>query len=182
VTELEWDEAARRFGAGEFAMILGGSYELSFILEASGWDDAARRRRLGFVPVPAGPRGAPAATAGGMAYGIFRQTAAPAAALAVIKRLAASDLLAAFNRATGQVPPRRSIIERLDPDADSFLVETARIARDAQIRPPIPEYARVSAQLQRMVADVLAGRRTPGEAVARTAELIAAITGLPIAR
>jgi multiple sugar transport system substrate-binding protein len=179
-TEFGWNEVARRFGAGEFAMIFGGSYELSFILEASGWDDGERRRRLGFVPVPAGPHGRPSATAGGMAYGVFRQSESPAAALDLVKRLVASDLLTAFNRATGQVPPRRSIIERLDPQLDDFLVETARIAGAARIRPPIPEYARVSAQLQRMVADVLTGRRAPDEAVSRTAEVIAAISGLPL--
>lgn len=180
IVEFGWDELSRRFGAGEFALVLGGSYERSFILEESGWDEEARRRCLGFVPVPSGPRGRPATTAGGMACGIFRQTSRPADALAVVKRMVAPDLLMEFNRSTDQVPPRRSIVERLDPRSDPFLVYSARLAEQARTRPSIPEYARVSAQLQSMIVEVLSGRRQPTEAVTRTAELISAITGLPL--
>jgi uncharacterized membrane protein len=42
-------------------------------------------------------------------------------------------------------------------------------------------YPRVSAQLQAMLEAVLTGRLGPAAAVKRAAELIAAITGLPVA-
>ncbi len=52
----------------------------------------------------------------------------------------------------------------------------------AVTRPATPSYPRVSAQLQVMLEAVLTGRLGPGAAAKRTAEMIAAITGLPIAQ
>ena len=51
----------------------------------------------------------------------------------------------------------------------------------AVTRPATPSYARVSAQLQSMLETVLTGRLKPAPAAGRTAELIGAITGLPVA-
>ncbi len=50
----------------------------------------------------------------------------------------------------------------------------------AVVRPAIPAYAHVSAQLQAMLEAVLTGRLRPAVAASRAAELIAAITGLPV--
>lgn len=47
-------------------------------------------------------------------------------------------------------------------------------------RPVTPAYALVSAQLRAMVETVLTGRLEPAAALTRTAELISAITGLPV--
>ena len=47
-------------------------------------------------------------------------------------------------------------------------------------RPSTPLYPRVSAQLQAMLEAVLTGRLGPVAAAQRTAELIGAITGLPV--
>lgn len=49
-------------------------------------------------------------------------------------------------------------------------------------RPKIPLYPRVSLQLQTMLEAALTGRLDPAAAAAHAAELIEAITGLPIAR
>jgi hypothetical protein len=50
----------------------------------------------------------------------------------------------------------------------------------AVTRPATPSYARVSSQLQSMLDAVLTGRLKPAPAAAHTAELIGAITGLPV--
>jgi hypothetical protein len=50
----------------------------------------------------------------------------------------------------------------------------------AAIRPATPLYPRVSAQLQAMLEAALTGRLGAAAAARRTAELIGAITGLPV--
>jgi hypothetical protein len=52
----------------------------------------------------------------------------------------------------------------------------------AVTRPATPAYARVSAQLQAMLEAVLTGRLGPERSAQRTAEMIEAITGLPVLR
>jgi multiple sugar transport system substrate-binding protein len=47
------------------------------------------------------------------------------------------------------------------------------------VRPPTSSYALVSAQLQAMLEAVLTRQRGPSAAVARAADMIGAITGLP---
>jgi hypothetical protein len=44
----------------------------------------------------------------------------------------------------------------------------------------MPSYPRVSAQLQTMLEAVLTGRLTPPAAAQRAADMIGAITGLPV--
>ncbi len=62
-----------------------------------------------------------------------------------------------------------------------FLSATGALLEQAVVRPAVAQYARVSAQLQAMLEAVLTGRLAPAEASARTAELISAITGFPVA-
>ena len=50
----------------------------------------------------------------------------------------------------------------------------------AVVRPAIPAYAHVSAQLQAMLEAVLTDRLRPAVAASRAAELIGAITGLHV--
>jgi maltose-binding protein MalE len=63
-----------------------------------------------------------------------------------------------------------------------FLSTTAAMLEHAVVRPMIPSYARVSAQLQAMLEAVLTGRLDARHAVARAADMIGAITGLPVVR
>ena len=134
---------------------------------------------VGFIPVPGGPQGAPASVAGTMSYGIFRQAAQPALAMRLLEAALAPEALAAIARTTGRIPARRSAIELAAPDL-AFLAQTAELLERAVIRPATPLYPRVSAQLQAMLEAVLTGRLSPAAAGAQTAELISAITGLPV--
>jgi multiple sugar transport system substrate-binding protein len=97
----------------------------------------------------------------------------------LLEHALAPESLAAIARTTGRIPARRSAIALAAPDL-GFLEQTADLLERAVIRPATPLYPRVSAQLQAMLEAVLTGRLGPTAAARRTAELIGAITGLPV--
>lgn len=176
----EWDRSVRLLGRGHAAVSFGGSYEARALAEAMGASVEELGQKVGFMPVPRGPQGSPATLAGTMVCGIFRQAEYPELAMRMLRLLVTPQPLAALGAATGRIPPRRSAIELAGQEAP-LLVATAKLLEKAVIRPPTPVYPRVSAQLQAMLESVLTGKLAPAEAASRTAELVAAITGLPIA-
>jgi maltose-binding protein MalE len=116
-----------------------------------------------------------------MSYAIFRQSAQPQLAMRVLENAVAPQALAHIAQVTGRVPARRSAVELAAPDL-RFLTQSAEILGQAVTRPTIPLYPRVSTQLQVMLEAVLTGRLGPAEAARHAADLIEAITGLPIVR
>ncbi|AYY14221.1 extracellular solute-binding protein [Actinobacteria bacterium YIM 96077] len=175
---FEWNQPVRLLARGQAGMSFGGSYEARTLAESMGIHVEDLGQRIGFLPIPPGPQGAPASLAGTMVCGIFRQTAYPDLALRLLRHLSAAELLAELSVATGCIPPRRSAIE-LAGSRVPLLPDTVKALEQAVIRPRIPLYPRVSAQLQVMLESVLTGQATPAGAVSRVAELISAITGLP---
>ena len=179
VLGYEWTKPVRLLAEGRAAISFGGSYEARTLAEALDvpldelWD------HVGFMPVPAGPAGAPASVAGTMSYGIFRQALQPGLAMRLLQRAVDPDELAQVARSTGRIPARRSAIALAAP-SPPFLSQTAKMLESAAIRPSTPLYPRVSAQLQAMLEAALTGRLGAAAAARRTAELIGAITGLPV--
>jgi multiple sugar transport system substrate-binding protein len=179
VVAYEWDRPIRLLAQGHAAMSFGGSYEARMLAEAVSrsmdgiWDD------FGFIPVPGGPRGRPATLAGGMVYAVFRQAGHPKLAMRLLESLTSADALAGMARGTGQIPPRRSAV-RLVATGSPFVAATAEMLDHAVLRPATPAHARVSAQLQAMLEAVLTGRLDAAPAVQRAADMIGAITGLPV--
>lgn len=179
VVAYEWDRPIRLLAEGDAAFSFGGSYEARTLAEELGaplqelWD------HVGFIPVPGGPRGAPASVTGTMIYGIFRQAAQPRLAMRLLQRAVAPDALARIARSTGRIPSRRSAVALAAPEFP-FLSQTAEMLEHSVTRPATPLYPRVSAQLQAMLEAVLTGRLGPAAAAQRTAEMIGAITGLPV--
>jgi len=114
-----------------------------------------------------------------MMFAIFRQAAQPKLAMQLLQKAVESHALARVARSTGRIPSRRSAIELAASDLP-FLPEIAEIIELAVARPWLPSYPRVSVQLQTMLEGVLTGRLGPAAAAQRTAEMIGAITGLPI--
>ncbi|MGH2541757.1 MAG: hypothetical protein ACRDIB_03110, partial [Ardenticatenaceae bacterium] len=155
-------------------------YESFFIRALAGWDEATFLERVGFVPIPAGPGGELTTLAGGMSFVIYRQSRAPAEALAILDIAGVGEVLGDFCLRTGQHPPRIPVAQALANGGTGFLARAAPLLAMARARPAIPEFSRVSEQFQTLVEDCLSGRRTVAEAVPRTAELMAAITGLPL--
>jgi multiple sugar transport system substrate-binding protein len=179
VVVYEWDRPIRLLGHGQAAISFGGSYESRILGEAAGLSMTQLWDRFGFAAMPSGRRGARATLAGGMVYCILRQAAQPDLAMRLLERLASRDALAAMARATGQIPPRRSAVALVASDAP-LLSATADMLRHAVVRPATAEYTRVSAQLQALVEAVLTRRLEPAAAAARAADMIGAITGLPV--
>jgi ABC-type glycerol-3-phosphate transport system substrate-binding protein/DNA-binding transcriptional regulator YhcF (GntR family) len=179
VLGYEWTKPVRLLAEGKAAISFGGSYETRTLAEALDvpldelWD------HVGFMPVPAGPAGAPATVAGTMSYVIFRQAPHPALAMRLLQRAVAPEELARVGRQTGRIPARRSAV-RLAGPSPQFLAQTVDMLERAALRPPTPLYPRVSAQLQSMLEATLTGRLGAAAAARRTAELIGAITGLPV--
>ena len=179
VASASWNGPPLALAAGSVAMTLGGSYEGALIRAAAGWDEAEFLRRVGFVPLPAGPNGQQATVLGGLSYAIFRQSSRPMQALELLERASRPDVVRTFCIQTGQNPPTISASQTLTAETEPFLHATAQLFRYARPRWPIAEYARVSVQLARMFESVILGESEPDEAVARASAVIAGITGLP---
>jgi multiple sugar transport system substrate-binding protein len=179
VVAYEWDRATALLAEGQAAISFGGSYEAAGLAETLGVPLAGLWEHVGFVPAPAGPRGAPACAAGTVSYGIFSQSGRPRVALDLLKLAVDPEALARIARSTGRIPARRSAVRLADPGFP-FLLQTEEMLERAVTRPATPSYARVSGQLQAMLEAVLTGRLKPAPAASRTAELIGAITGLPV--
>lgn len=179
VTRLPWNGSALAFASGTVAMALGGSYEGRVIRAATGWHEREFLARVGFTPIPAGPGGARATVLGGLSYTIFKQSQQAPLALELIARANRPDILVAYCARTGQHPGMRSATEALEHEHEPFLTRTAALFAHARPRWPIPEYSRVSFQLQRMFESAIRGELDPEQAVARAATVIAGITGLP---
>jgi multiple sugar transport system substrate-binding protein len=180
VASYDADRPIRQLAHGHAAFCLGGSYEAPALQLAASIAADDVSAEFGFAPVPAGPRAGFATLAGGMVYAVFRQATSPQLAMRLIERAVTPDALVDMSIATGQLPARRSAIADV-ASRSSFLGETAALLERATVRPSTPSYPRVSAQLQAMLESVLVGRLEPAAAVSRTAEMIAAITGLPLA-
>jgi multiple sugar transport system substrate-binding protein len=179
VLGYEWTRPIRLLAEGKAVISFGGSYETRTLAESLDvpldelWD------HVGFMPVPAGPAGAPASVAGTMSYGIFRQAPQPGLAMRLLQLAVEPQELARVSRATGRIPARRSAIALAEPNPP-FLSQTAEMLESAAIRPATPLYPRVSAQLQAMLEAALTGRLGGAAAARRAADLIGAITGLPV--
>lgn len=165
---------------GEALMVFGGSYEAPTLARSAGLDLDALTDKFGFMPVPTGPQGQSSVLVGGWAYCIPRQAKQPAAAMEVLKGAVTAPAMARFFARTGQIPPRRSVVAEL-VSRSPFHAFTAGLLDGAVTRPVTPAYALVSAQLRAMLESVLAARLSPEQAVSRAADLISAVTGLPVA-
>jgi multiple sugar transport system substrate-binding protein len=99
----------------------------------------------------------------------------------LLRTVTAPKRLARVCEETGELPPRRSVLNELAA-VSAFHAATAALLEQAVVRPSAPVYALVSAQLQALLEGVLTRRWTPAAAVTLTADRIGAITGLPLMR
>ncbi|GLY76093.1 extracellular solute-binding protein [Actinoallomurus iriomotensis] len=181
VVTYDMDRAAQMLAAGRARMIIGASYQAERLAAETGTPLAAVAGRFGFAPLPAGPHGPPGILCGGMVYCVPRQARHPELAMRLLRAATAPKWLAQVCAETGQLPPRRSVLDALAP-VSPFHAETAALLEHAVVRPSAPTYALVSAQLQTMLEGVLTRRWSPAAAVSLTADRISAITGRPIVR
>jgi multiple sugar transport system substrate-binding protein len=179
VVAFEWDRPVRHLAQGSAAMSFGGSYEARALADAAGVSLGELWQTFGFAVMPGARNGRTATLAGGMVYAVFRQAAQPELAMRLLKRLVTPGALAQMSRETAQIPSSRPAVELIAGESELLSASAAMLER-AVVRPAIPAYAHVSAQLQAMLEAVLTDRLRPAVAAARAAELIGAITGLPV--
>jgi multiple sugar transport system substrate-binding protein len=175
----ERDRPIQMLACGEALLAFGGSYEAPALARYAGLDLDQLADAFGFMPVPAGPRGQSTVVVGGFVYCIPRQAKQPAAAMEVLKNAVSGPAMARFFAGTGLIPPRRSVVAELG-GRSPFHAFTSGLLGRSVTRPVIPAYALVSVQLRAMLEAVLAGRLSPQDAVRRAADLISAVTGLPV--
>ena len=116
-----------------------------------------------------------------MVYCVPRQAHRPKLAMGLLRDAVAVGALERMCARTGHIPPRRSALKALAAQS-AFHAHTADLLDGAVLRPVTPVYALVSAQLSAMVDAVLTRRLRPRAAVWRAAEMVGAITGLPVRR
>jgi len=179
VVGYDWNHAARLMAEGRAALSLGGLYEAETLAAVMGAHQREIWEEYGFMRIPAGPQGRPASVAGGMMFAVFRQAAQPKLAMRLLRSIVEPEALARVATSTGRIPSRRSAIELIEQDLP-FSGEIGELLESAVTRPWMPSYPRVSVQLQTMLEAVLTGRFTPAVAAQRTAEMIGAISGLPL--
>lgn len=172
IISYEWDQAPKLLAKGKAAISMGGSYEKTLIKKTAGWNDKEFKEKVGFVLIPSGPGGTQATICGGMTWTIFRQSQHPQPALELLKMASGQKLMGEFCRRTGQNPPRISVANALNLKRDWFLCETSKFLYKARTRPAIPEYAKVSEQLQIMTENVVSCRMSIKEAVKKASEII----------
>ncbi|MDP4502626.1 extracellular solute-binding protein [Nonomuraea turcica] len=169
------DEAVKLLAAGRAEMCVGASYQAGALAKVTRLSLDQVHSRFGFAPMPRGPEGRSAVMCGGMVYVIPRQARHPEAAMRLLRAAMAPDALVRLCLITGQLPPRRTSLQAAAA-VSAFHAQTAALLDRAVLRPVSPVYALVSAQLQVMIEEVLRGERGPAAAVARTADLIRAVT------
>jgi multiple sugar transport system substrate-binding protein len=175
------DRPIKRLGQGEAAICFGGSYQAPALAAASGTSPERIWETFGFTGMPQGPQGGAPSLAGAMVHAIFRQAANPQPAMELIERLVSDEILVDMSRDTGQVPLRRTSFPVIAAES-ALHATTLDLLGKAVVRPPAAAYARVSSQIQVMVESALTGRLDPVDASSRAAEMIGAITGLPLDR
>ena len=179
VVDFNADATPRLFASGAVAMALGGSYESLVIREASGWEDEAFAQRVGCVAPPAAPGGQAVSTAGGISYVILRQCRRPALVMDLLKATIDPDVVGDLYRAMLQHSPCPSFYAFLNPSAEPLPAQVASMIPSGRARPAVPEYVKVSRQLQAMFEAAISTTAPMGEIVRRAAEFIGAITERP---
>ncbi|OGA40577.1 MAG: hypothetical protein A3G28_06160 [Betaproteobacteria bacterium RIFCSPLOWO2_12_FULL_68_19] len=166
VTTLTEEPARVLFGRGKALFLRNWPYAWR-LLERSG---SPLQRRVGVCPLPHASGHATASALGGWHLGVnaFSERAAIAERLAAF--LAAAPAQKALALAYGYSPPRRSLYA--DPElaaAQPFLASIGTVIETARPRPVSPYYVALSQTLQSEFSAVLAGVRTPSEALAAIA-------------
>lgn len=179
VVRYREDTAFRLFASGKAVMALGGSYEADLIRHTSGWENGEFQERVGYTLPPAAPGGHPVPTIGGTSYVILRQSPQPQQVMEVLRFATDPVRMGEFYREMLQVLPNPSFNRLISPDVTPFLAWVAETIPLGRARPSIPEYVKVSRQLQAMFEKVFSDPTPIETLVRRTAEFISVICEVP---
>jgi multiple sugar transport system substrate-binding protein len=182
VVEYGEDTAPWMLARGRVAMSLGGSYESEIILDESGWGEDEFAQRVGCVPPLSAPEGDSVPAVGGSSYVILRQCNHPAQVMMALRLATDPEIVGGLYCSMLQSSPRLSFDEVLNletDESDVLLRQTSRMIASGRARPSIPEYFKVSHQLQAMFEAAISSAKPIDELTRRTAEFISVLTGRP---
>ena len=179
LVRLAWDQAPAEMVKGRTGIIFGGSYEAQALAAGFGVSVDELTEHAVFAPFPSGPDGTPSGALGGMVWVVLRQSKNPAAVAQFLEHILQPERLASRFTDQGTVPGLKAAIPLVGSNSD-FASRLQRHLGETAIRPVTEAYHLVSLQLQRMVQAVMTGRLGAAAATERTADLISAITGLPV--
>jgi multiple sugar transport system substrate-binding protein len=179
VVNYRWDTAPRLFASGKVAMALGGSYESDIVLDVSGWTDTELVQQVGCVAPPAAPGSQSVSTVGGISYVILRQSQCPALVMDVLRVAISSSIIGDLYCSMQQNSPCPSFSDLISLKAEPLLAQTSRMIASGRARPSIPEYVKVSRQLQAMFEAVISSPTPVDEIVQRTTEYVSVISERP---
>lgn len=177
IVNYRWDTAPWLFANGKVAMALGGSYESDSIRQMGGWGYEEFVQRVDCVSPPAAPGGKSVSTTGGISYVILRQCRRPELVMDVLKLAVRPDVVGDMYRSMLQSSPFLSFSTILGSDANPLCAKVPQMVASGRARPSIPEYFKVSRQLQAMFEAAISSSTPIDEIVHRTAEFIGVIRG-----
>ena len=177
VADYKATTSLQLFAGGKVAMALGGSYESDLIRDASGWKGKELLQRAGCVAPPAAPGNLPVSTVGGSSYVILRQCQHPTLMMDILKVATDPDAIGDLYRSMLQDSPSTSFDDCFSPEAQPLLAKMARMVASGRARPSIPEYFKVSRQLQAMFEMAISDSAPVEKIVRRTAEFVSVISG-----
>ena len=108
---------------------------------------------------------------------ILRQCPSPALVMDVLKAATSPEVTGDLYCSMLQSSPRSSFDSFLGSEAEPLLARVSRTIASGRARPSIPEYFKVSRQLQAMFEAAISNSAPVDEIVRRTAEFISVITG-----
>jgi multiple sugar transport system substrate-binding protein len=150
--------------AGDVAMFLGGNWQLKDLqaglapAEFAKWDIA---------PIPQADAGTRSTGTGGWVWVVFaRDPVRQRAAIEFIRDVEAPAHAARISEATGHLPVRRSVYRDFPIfSQDQWYRRFGEMLADGQARPTVPIYPEISQRLQLAIGSVVAGEKTPDEAL-----------------
>ncbi|MCA9905973.1 MAG: extracellular solute-binding protein, partial [Anaerolineae bacterium] len=175
------DLSFESFSQGNTAMLVEGDYFWrSIVVPGGDFGMDNRDDVVSFAPMPAeepgiGYNGQDFVTiSGGTGYSLNPNTAHPAEAWAVLACMFSQDSLIGYNDLQPRIRARLDVPVTGDSTMSSIASDVLPLTT---IRPPLPEYNRVSAEAQLMTERVVSGEMTPEAAMDAYAAAVADIVG-----
>ncbi|MGB8954221.1 MAG: extracellular solute-binding protein [Tumebacillaceae bacterium] len=150
---------------GKVAMFLGGNWQAKQLQSII---DEKQLANWAVAPMPEMPGGKHVTTAGGWTWGIFTKDPAKqqAAFDFLIQTFVGDKGMTNWTNIGGYLPVRKSVYDLTDYQKDGFTnTFKEHLDKYAQMRPAAPAYQEVSTQLQIAASSVIAGSKTPEQAL-----------------
>ncbi|PYR40554.1 MAG: hypothetical protein DMF93_10770 [Acidobacteria bacterium] len=150
--------------AGDAAMFLGGNWQLKDLQTGLSPADFAR---WDISPIPTADAGTTSTGTGGWVWVVFaRDPARRQAAIEFIRDVEAPAHAARISEATGHLPVRRSVYRDFPIfSQDVWYRRFGDMLASGHARPTAPIYPAISQQLQLAIGAVVAGERSPEQAL-----------------